>query len=61
MDKLSSEEVTFPPLSVACLSVMLIYDDVYSERHDGFKTDMWKDSPQQSLCYIKINVTLHLV
>lgn len=45
MDRLSSEEVTFPPLSVACLSVMLIYDDVYSERHDGFKTDMWKDSP----------------
>lgn len=67
MDRLSSEEVTFPPLSFACLSVMLTYDDDMFTQRDmmALKQTCGKtprfSAPQQSLCYIKINVTLHLV
>lgn len=66
MDRLSSEEVAFPPFSFACLSVMLIYDDMFTQRdmmtlkQTCGKTPRFS-APQQSLCYIKINVTLRLV
>lgn len=61
-----SEEVTFPPFSFACLLVMLIYDDMFTQRDMmALKQTCGKtprfSAPQQSLCYIKSNVTLHLV